>query len=517
LWGGFVVSKYRQLAASGPDGLARELSLSELSSFGVSSSAPMTVVAGAAAAIFALGVPGTPLLFLAVGAVAALWAVGYAALSQHVVSAGAQAAFIARGLGRAAGVGAQGVALVAYGAIYVCLYGLLGVVAAPVVQRWTGYAGAWWLWALAGAVGVGLLGRTRVKIAGRVLTVLLAAEIGAVLLVDVAGFTHPAGGHADLTDLSPTTLWRHGVSGLGGVLAFVVACLVGFEETPGLAEDAHNGRRDVRRALLIAVGFLGAFYALSFLAISVGEGPGRVAALAADPASGFPFNLVATGYGAAGPALADVANLLLVTSVFAALASFHTVVSRYVYAAGRDRVLPRRLGRVNPRNSSPSNASHVVSALAVGTVALFALLHGDPFAGLFAWGSYVAAVGVLGLMICSSVAVVGFFNRSPQLSPSALVTVVAPSLAALLMAGLWLVMVASAETMIGATTFGPLHLTLLALPVAGLLAGLARALVMRRNAASGWHLIGEPTLAEIEVRFPLERKVPEFAFSEYEL
>ena len=129
------MSRFDSLRASGAHGLARDLSLPELSSFGVTSSAPMTVVAGAAVAIFALGVPGTPLLFLAVGAICGLWAIGYAALSEHVQSAGAQAAFITRGLGRSAGIAAQGVALVAYTAIYVCLYGLFGVVSAPVIAR----------------------------------------------------------------------------------------------------------------------------------------------------------------------------------------------------------------------------------------------------------------------------------------------------------------------------------------------------------------------------------------------
>ena len=109
-------SIYVGLATSRADRLRPELSLPELSSFGISSSAPMTVVAGAAAVMLALGVPGTPLIFLAVSAVAAPVGGGLRrALSRHVQSAGAQAAFIARGLGRTAGVAAQGVALVAYG------------------------------------------------------------------------------------------------------------------------------------------------------------------------------------------------------------------------------------------------------------------------------------------------------------------------------------------------------------------------------------------------------------------
>ncbi len=489
-------SSFDRLAASGPGGLAQELTLPELSSFGVTSSAPMTVVGGASVAMFALGLPATPLFFVAVGVVLGIWVIGYAALSQHVRSAGAQAAFITRGLGRIPGVAAQGVALVSYGAIYLCLYGLLGTVATPVVTRWTGLHPAWWQCALIAAIGVGLLGRTRVKIAGRVLTWLLAAEILAVVMVDVAGFTHPASGHLNLADLNPTALWHHGWTGVGGVLAYAVACYVGCEETPGLAEDARNGHRDVRRALLIAVAFLGVFYTVSFLALSTGEGPGDIASVAADPTSGFPFDLVTHAYGSAGSTLADIANLLLVTSVFAALASFHTVCVRYVYAAGRDRVIPARLGRVNPRNSSPSAASHLVSAVALGVILLTRLTHTDPFLGLFAWGSYVAAVGILALMICSSIAVIGYFHRH-TIASSRLATAVMPVVAAVLMAGLWVLMLTSPQTMIGAPLFGRVHLTLLALPVTGLVAGLMRALVIRRQPDTDtWSRVGQPTPVE---------------------
>jgi amino acid transporter len=500
------VSEFDRLAASGPNGLARDLSLPELSSFGITSSAPMTVVAGASTALFALGVPGTPLLFLAVGAIAGLWVVGYAALSRHVQSAGAQAAFITRGLGRTAGVAATGVALVSYTAIYLCLYGLCGTVAAPVIARWTGITKPWWLWALAAVLGVGLLGRARIKLAGRILTWLLAAEVAAVVLVDLAGLTHPAGGSYDLTDLNPATLWHHGLTGLGGAVAYTVACLVGFEETPGLAEDAQHGDRDIRRALLITVAFLGFFYTASFAAISIGEGPTQVAGIAADPASGFPFNLIHTAYGPAGPMLADIANVLLVTSVFAALASFHTVATRYTYAASRDRVLPLRLAAINPRNSSPSTASRAVTLVAFVVVAGFAITGTDPIAGLFAWGSYTAAVGILALMIGSSAAVIGFFHgRLPR--HSRFTTVLAPAVSAVLMTGLWLLMLTSPQTMIGAELFSPTHLALLALPAAGLVAGLARAGVLRRAGHHTWRRIGAPTPAE----FPNYPKDPSYA------
>ena len=55
-----------------------------------------------------------------------LFSVGYAEMSRHVHNAGAFYAYIARGLGPTAGAGASLVALVAYSAMQVGIYGILG-------------------------------------------------------------------------------------------------------------------------------------------------------------------------------------------------------------------------------------------------------------------------------------------------------------------------------------------------------------------------------------------------------
>jgi amino acid transporter len=508
------MTDFELLARSGPQGLARDLSTPELSSFGVSSSAPMTVQAGAFAGVFGLGVVGVPLWVVAVCAVLALWVVGYAAMSQHVQSAGAQSTFIARGIGRRAGVSAYGLALVAYPSIYTCLYGLFGYAGPGLVQRWTGLHVSWVWCALAGAVLVGALGRARIKLVGRVLKWLLAAELAGVLLIDLAGFVHPAGGHYDLRDVDPRAVAAAGLVGVGGVLAYAVASMVGFEETPGLAEEARNGKRDVRRALLIAVGFLGVLYGVTALALSVGEGPTAIAAIVADPGSDFPYNLLGQAFGEPGRIVAELVRPLLLTSCLAAAASFHTICARYLFAAGRDGVLPAWFARINPRRSTPTRASDAMFVLAVVVIVGFRLAGADPFLGLFAWGSYVAAVGVLALMVCSSLAVVGFFARSRRLAAQAghgrLTTLGAPLLSAVLMAGMCTVMVLNAQTMIGAKAFGPLHLTLLGVLVAGLAVGVVRALTMSdRHSRHGLRLVGQRTPAE---GLPLENnKVPEFA------
>ncbi|NKX50541.1 APC family permease, partial [Arthrobacter deserti] len=93
----------------------------------IAASAPLTVVAGGTTSNFAVtGVLGIPLSFILLGVCLALFAVGYAAMSAHIRNAGAFYAYISQGLGRAAGVGAAWVALVAYNAMQVGIYGLFG-------------------------------------------------------------------------------------------------------------------------------------------------------------------------------------------------------------------------------------------------------------------------------------------------------------------------------------------------------------------------------------------------------
>src|SRR4051794_3489041 len=183
--------------------------------FTVSASAPMTVIAGAVVATFAVtGVTGVPLSFLLL--MIALWpfTVGYTAMGRHVSHAGVFYAFLARGLGRIAGVAGGLLALLAYNAIQICLYGLLG---ASMTAFIPGAGLPWWGWALIAWVIVGVLGVLHINLNAKVLAVLLVAEIAMIVLFDLAGFANPADGHVSLGGLSPANL---AVSGIGGVLAF---------------------------------------------------------------------------------------------------------------------------------------------------------------------------------------------------------------------------------------------------------------------------------------------------------
>src|SRR5262249_44251148 len=151
----------------------------------------------------------------------------------------------------------------------------------------------------------------------------------------------------------------------------------------------------VARATYGALLITGVLYSVSAWAMSLSVGVDKVVAVARDPNGGLPF---AQLEGYFGHSVATAANVLLITSVFAALLSFHNAVARYALARGRGRVLPSFLGSRGRGSGSPVAGSLLQSTLGIICIAVFALLHKDPLTQFFTWLSYVAAVGVLLLM-----------------------------------------------------------------------------------------------------------------------
>jgi amino acid transporter len=444
----------------------RRLGAGSLVFFTVSASAPMTVLAGGVVATLATtGVIGTPLSFAILAVVLGLFAVGYAAMSRHVVNAGVFYAYIAQGLNGAWGVSASFVALVAYNAIQIGLYGLFGAAAGGFIGAKTGLDWPWEAWAFIAMAVVAVLGLLRVDLNAKVLSVLLVAEIAAVLLFDVGSFANPAGGHVSFAGLNPSNLF---VAGLGGVFAFGIAAFTGFESAGDYAEEARDPRRTVGRALALAVAITGVLYTLSAWALTVGVGPDKVVDAARDPNSGIPFSLMADHFG---NKVADAANILLLTSVFAALLSFHNTVARYFYAAGRERVLPRLMARTGTGTAAPIAGSLAQTILAIVVVFAFWMADKDPITQLFTWLSYVAAVGIILLMLGTSIAVIRYLNNHGD-EETLWQKTVAPALATILLALVTFATVANANSLLGVAKGAALTYVLPGIVIVALIAGL---------------------------------------------
>ncbi|MCS5480908.1 APC family permease [Corynebacterium sp. YIM 101645] len=376
----------------------------------IAASAPLTVLAGGAPTNFAVsGLLGLPISYLFLGAVLILFAVGYCAMSSRVHNAGAFYAYISQGLGPRHGIAAALLALVSYNMLQIGLYGLFGFSLSAAIATWTGMVLPWWMVGAVGWIFVAVVGISNVDLSAKVLGVLVVLEFLVVIVImGIALFNAPEG--VSSVTLRSTDFF---VPGIGVLLAFSIAAFMGFESGAIYSEETKDPKRTVSRATYIAVAVIAVFYALSTWAFSMGIGPSNVISQAREHGP----DLVFFWLSDFSPLLADVAHLLFVTSILAALLAFHNAAARYFFALGRAGVLPVFLGKLG-RNGAPVAGSTVQSLVGFVTVAVFAVAGvnssmGDlfPVITLFTWFSTAAAFGLVFLMAITSLTVLVWFRR----------------------------------------------------------------------------------------------------------
>ncbi|MEU2543683.1 APC family permease [Streptomyces iakyrus] len=457
----------------------------------LAATAPLMVVAGVMPTTFAvMGIVGQPLLFVVLGVVLILFSIGYAEMSRHVHNAGAFYAYISRGLGGTAGAGAALVALVAYNALQVGIYGIFGFEVSGLLATYADVEIAWWIPALVAALAVGLLGWLKIDVNARVLGVLLVIEVLLVVVFDIAAIADPGKEGLSLHAFNPDTLTGAGV---GTALCFCIAAFLGFEQAPVYAEETSRPHVLVPRVMFLAVGGVAVFFALSSWALTVATGPSAIVGTSQKQSAGLLFFLTESRLGGT---FTDVLHVLFVTGMFAALLSFHNVVARYAFAMGREGLLPAAFGRTSGSSGAPGTGSLLQTVVAVVVVAAFAIADdkpaGDPTAPvlqLFTWFGNIGALGVIVLMAAASLSVVVFFVRRGAAGTQAwrLVTSALAGIALLVIAGYT---VKDFEVLVGAGPDSSLSWVLPGIIGLAALAGVVLGLVLRARAPEKHARIG---------------------------
>src|SRR4051812_41089334 len=347
--------------------------------------APMGAVIGVVPLAIALGNgAGAPGAWLLAGAVLLFFAVGYAAMSRHVTNAGGFYTYIARGLGKPAGVSASLVAIIAYNAVTISVVGVFALFARDVAASVLGMHMAWQAWFAIGIAAVALLAWRQVEVSARFLSVALVLEVLILLVMDVAILAQQGFAAFTLDVFNPSVLFA-GAPGIGLLLAFYT--FIGFEQTAVYSEEAKDPHRTVPRATYIAVGIITGFYIITSWALIAGYGADRVQAVAAADPAGFTFTVNAQFVGGFTN---DAMQLLVISSLFAAMLSLHNATARYFFALGRERILPSALSRTHPRHRSPYVAGAVQLTITILAVLPFAIANSDPYLTL---GASMAGLG----------------------------------------------------------------------------------------------------------------------------
>jgi amino acid transporter len=372
--------------------------------FVISAAGPLVAMAGGipVAMLFGNG-PGLPTMFV-LATLLLVFSHAYTAMAREVPNAGAFYAFAARGLGPAAAGGTGGLALLSYNALQIGLYGLFGAAAKGLLEPVTGVVLPWWLYAALAMASIAVLGYRQVDLSAKVLGLLVAGEYAAVLLLDGAVL---AVGGAHGLDLAP-----FGAAAIALMMCFTA--FVGFEAPTIYSEEARDPERTIPRATYCSALLIGGFYAFSTWAMVMGSGSVHLVDQLKQLSD--PTELLFTlSERYAGGGLSLAMRVLFVTSTYASLLAFHNAIARYLYAMGRERVLPAALGQVHPRHASPHRGSLAQSGIAAVAVAVFAAAGADPVLVVFTLPSALATLGILALMAIAAAATARHFRRTqPQ-------------------------------------------------------------------------------------------------------
>jgi amino acid transporter len=449
----------------------------------VAAAAPLTTVGGGFPVQFIVGNgPGMPAMYLIALIVLLFFAVGLSAMARYLSRPGAFFTYVAQGLGRPLGLGTAYLAVFTYTMIQVAVYGLIGDALSNAVVKLGGPSIGWWMFSLGVCVACGLLGYRNIELSSKVLGVLMVAEIVIVLLLNIAIMVK--GGNQGLS-LEPFTrdAVLSGAPGIGLMLA--TNGFMGFEATAIFRTEARDPNRTIPRATYIAVLLIGVFYAWTCWAIVMAWGPDKVLAAAkADPA-GMVMTTADTYLGAWASA---TFNVLLITSVFAAILGFHNVLSRYQHAMACATALPRTLAAVHSKHSSPHISSLVQCVTAALVIVLCGVCRLDPLLEVLAWFAGVATVGVVMLMALTCLAVLVYFRRITH-DDGPWRTVIAPAIGLVGLVGILVIAVANLSLLIGGSdVLAGLFIGLL---ITALGVGIVQAIIIRRRGSAAYAALAE--------------------------
>lgn len=414
-----------------PDGMQRlkpnAVGLIGVLFMAVATAAPITAMVGNVPMAVGFGNGAyAPAGYLVATIVLTLFAIGYAAMSKHIVATGAFYGYISHGLGRIVGLGAGFLITLAYMVFEASLVGIFSFFGHDLFQTFFHADIPWIVLALAMLAINAVLTYFDLNLAARVLGVFLVAEILMLSLLAVSvlfagggpqgwswGSLNPLNGFHNLSGIVDSPAGPVAVAGSAGVgLFFAFWSWVGFESSAMYAEESKNPKKIIPIAVVASVVGVGVFYVLvSWLAI-VGTGPGNAVALAQDSttAGDIFFGPVQHNLGVWA---VDLFKVLLMTGSFACGMAFHNCAARYLYAIGRENVIPgmrRTIGATHAIHGSPHVASFAQTAFATVVVLFFALTHRDPYTGLYGLMALLGTTAILIVQALTAFAVISYFH-----------------------------------------------------------------------------------------------------------
>ncbi|MGZ2362393.1 APC family permease, partial [Streptomyces sp. 372A] len=272
---------------------------------------------------------------------------------------------------------------------------------------------------------------------------------------------------------------------------FVRGSYTGFESAAIYAEETLDPKRTIPRATIGSAVAISVFYALTSW-ITVGAiGTGNVTAEAAKEQGDLVFGI---SQQFAGHFLTVLLSIAVVSSMFASQLSLHNATARYMFALGRERMLPEWIGAAHPRRRTPSRASLVQTAISAVMLAVFALLRLDPYLSMATIATGLGAMGIVLLQGAAAAAIVVYLWRNRERDRVGPFTLTVTAVSCCVFVALTVLILLNFKVLTGATSDAVYTLPVLLLLVAA--GGGGKALWLRRRRPKSYALIGSFTGTE---------------------
>jgi amino acid transporter len=396
----------------------------------VATAAPITAMVGNVPIAVGFGNgAAAPAGYIVATVVLALFSLGYSAMAKHITATGAFYGFISHGLGRVLGMGSGALTTLAYVVFEASLVGIFSFFAHNFFSAHLGLEISWiWFAVVMLAVNTTLT-YFDVNLTVKVLGTFLITEIVMLLLMALSiVFTGGGPEGWSLDSLNPINAFQNlsavvpvpgtagktmAVTGAAGIgLFFAFWSWVGFESTAMYGEESKDPKRMIPKAIMIAVLGVGVFYVFVSWAALVGTGPQHAIALAQDgnTAGNMFFGPVQEHLGHWAVILFE---FLLMTGSYACGMAFHNCAARYIYAIGRENLIPglgRTIGATHPVHRSPYIAGFVQTAIATIIVFWFFFTDRDPYGQLYALMAIMGTTAILVVQALTAFSCISYFH-----------------------------------------------------------------------------------------------------------
>ncbi len=207
----------------------------------------------------------------------------------------------------------------------------------------------WWLFLFAAGSLVAFTSYRGIELSARMLILFGTTEIIAVLILSLSGFFRPGNGGLNLSSFNPANALS--TNGLYLAVVFSIFALSGWEGVAPLAEESKNPRRNLPKAILSSILFMGIFLVVCSWGLILRWGTSNVQSFLHSPVNPT-FVLARQSWGRAWV----VIILALLNSMIAVAVAGNNGATRVWFAMSRSGALPKQLSAIHPRYKTPTNA-----------------------------------------------------------------------------------------------------------------------------------------------------------------